>query len=65
MRNLVAALACRVTGTRLYGKPLQNLDYEKTITVLDQLLNTLAKVEEISTVALAIAEGPENILFEQ
>ena len=31
MRKLVAALACRINGSRLYGKPLQNLDIEKDI----------------------------------
>ncbi len=29
MRKLVACLACRNEGTRLYGKPLQNLDVKK------------------------------------
>ena len=27
-KKLVAALACRNQGTRLYGKPVQNLDIE-------------------------------------
>ena len=27
-KKLVAALACRNQGTRLYGKPIQNLDIE-------------------------------------
>ena len=39
MRKLVAAFACRVGGNRLYGKPLQNLDFEQNITVLDQMLD--------------------------
>ena len=35
MKNkLVAALACRNQGTRLYGKPIQNLDVKKGITIL-------------------------------
>ena len=41
MRRLVAALACRVQGQRLYGKPLQNLAAGKTI--LDQILDNRVK----------------------
>jgi len=37
MRKLVAALACRNTSNRLFGKPMQNLDNNKTI--LDELVN--------------------------
>ena len=39
-RKLVAALACRNQGTRLYGKPLQNLDIDKGITILDYMINS-------------------------
>ena len=34
-RKLVAAIACRNNGSRLYGKPLQNLDVIKKITFGD------------------------------
>ena len=34
-KKLVAALACRNQGTRLYGKPIQNLDIENGITIID------------------------------
>ena len=37
MRKLVACLACRNEGTRLYGKPLQNLDIKKNITIKNYL----------------------------
>jgi hypothetical protein len=33
-RKLIAALAVRNQGSRLYGKPLQNLDVESGTTVL-------------------------------
>ena len=33
MRKLVAALACRNKGSRLYGKPLQNLDIDKVLEI--------------------------------
>ncbi len=60
MRKLVAALACRNKGSRLYGKPLQNLDIEKGITVLDQIVDCLSSVESIDEIVLGISEGVEN-----
>ena len=39
MRKLVAALACRNTGSRLFGKPMQNLDNNNFI--LGELVNSL------------------------
>ncbi len=61
MRKLVAALACRNGGSRLYGKPLQRLDAETTI--LDQILQTLERQPCINTAVLAIAEGADNHAF--
>lgn len=63
MRKLVAALACRNQGTRLYGKPIQNLDIEKGITILDNILDCLNSIEEIDEVILGISEGDENLVF--
>ena len=42
-RKLVAVLACRNTGSRLYGKPLQNLDVNKNYTILDNIIKCLKK----------------------
>lgn len=61
MRKLVAALACRNTGSRLYGKPMQNLVNGKTI--LEQIIELLATRPEISTLVLGISEGVENKVF--
>jgi len=61
MRKLVAALDCRVTGTRLYGKPVQNLVKGKTI--LDQLLETVQELDAIDTAVLGISEGIANQVF--
>ena len=61
MRKLVAAFACRVGGNRLYGKPLQNLDFEQNITVLDQMLDLTETITSISSIVLGIAEGHENL----
>ena len=40
-KKLVAVLACRNTGARLFGKPLQNLDVKKNYTIIDNLINCL------------------------
>lgn len=62
-RKLVAALACRNQGSRLYGKPIQNLDVSQGTRIIDQIianLNTLSCIDEI---VLGIAEGVENEVF--
>lgn len=63
MRKLVAALACRVDGTRLYGKPLQLLDIESRVSILDQLIALLATEKAIEDVVLGVSEGTENEVF--
>jgi len=63
MRRLVVALACRNRGSRLYGKPLQNLDTEDGITVLDNIISCLTAFECIDSVVLGISEGNENLDF--
>ena len=60
-RRLVAALACRVQGKRLYGKPLQNLAPDRTI--LNQILDTMERLPAIETSVLGIAVGVENQPF--
>lgn len=63
MRKLIAALACRNKGSRLYGKPLQNLDVDKEITILDNIVNCLRSVEIIDAIVLGVAKGCENDIF--
>ncbi len=62
-RKLVAALACRNQGTRLYGKPMQNLDIEKNLTVLDYIIDWLKQEKTIDAIVLGIAEGVDNLCF--
>jgi spore coat polysaccharide biosynthesis protein SpsF len=62
-RTLVAAIACRSRSTRLYGKPLQNLDITRGITILDQLVDCLKTLPSIRHICLGIAEGTENLPF--
>ena len=62
-RKLVAALACRNQGSRLYGKPLQNLDVENGLRVIDNIIDGLKEIESIDSIVLAISEGEENKAF--
>jgi glutamate-1-semialdehyde 2,1-aminomutase/spore coat polysaccharide biosynthesis protein SpsF len=63
MRRLAAALACRVQGSRLYGKPLQHLDIEAGVTILDHLISLIHTVPCIDTAVLGVSEGEENAPF--
>lgn len=63
MRKLVAALACRNDGSRLYGKPLQNLDIAKGVTILGHMVDLIATLPEIHDTVLGIADGEANLPF--
>ncbi len=60
-RRLIAALACRNTGSRLYGKPLQRLTDQDTI--LDQIIKSVKRQPEIDGIVLGISEGIANLPF--
>jgi spore coat polysaccharide biosynthesis protein SpsF len=62
-RKLVAAVACRNQGARLYAKPLQNLDVEKGVRILDNIVANLRSFSIIDEVVLGISEGQENEVF--
>lgn len=62
-RRLVAALACRNQGSRLYGKPIQNLDVERGIRILDNIIDCLRTIPCIDEIVLGISEGVENEAF--
>ncbi len=62
-RRLVAAIACRNPGSRLYGKPLQNLDVEKGVRILDNIVDCLRTIDCIDEIVLGISEGIENDVF--
>ncbi len=63
MRKLVAALACRAQGSRLYGKPLQNLDVEHGVTILGHMVDLIRTVPSIEGIVLGISEGVANTAF--
>lgn len=58
--RVVATLACRAGGSRLYGKPLQRIGDR---TILEYLVARLQSVPRVDQVVLAIAEGVENEVF--
>jgi len=64
-RSLVAVLACRVEGSRLYGKPLQNLDPNKGVTILDQIISTCKSQPSISSIVLGVSRGRSNEVFHE
>lgn len=62
-KKLVAALACRNTGSRLYGKPIQNLDVYNNYKIIDYIIDSLKMIECIDEVILGISNGIENKIF--
>lgn len=62
-RRLVAAIACRNQGARLYGKPVQNLDVEHGIRIIDNIIGCLETIDCIDEIVLGISEGVENEVF--
>jgi len=61
--NVDALLACRVTGSRLHGKPVQNLTPDGPM-IIESLVSYLKEVKSIRKIALCIAEGNENLVFQ-
>lgn len=64
-RKLIAALACRNQGSRLYGKPLQNLDITNKVTILDNIVQCLKAINIVDEVILGISTGIENEIFKE
>lgn len=64
-RRLVAAIACRNEGSRLYGKPVQNLDVENGFRIIDNIIKCLSSLSCIDEIVLGIAEGSENQVFQR
>ena len=64
-RKLVAALACRNQGSRLYGKPLQNLEVAKGIRIIDNIIGCLKAINCIDEIVLGISEGVENEVYKR
>jgi spore coat polysaccharide biosynthesis protein SpsF len=60
-RRLVAALACRANGSRLYGKPLQQL--ADGVTILDQIIRAIKTFSIVDEIVLGVSEGSPNLTF--
>lgn len=63
MRKLIAALACRNEGTRLYGKPLQNLDIEGGVTILRYMVDWIRTMPVVEDIVLGVSEGLGNLIY--
>jgi spore coat polysaccharide biosynthesis protein SpsF len=64
-RRLVAALACRNKSSRLYAKPLQNLDIDENLTILAYIVQWISQMEMIDAVVLGISEGNDNLVYRE
>ena len=62
--KLVAVLACRNQSSRLYAKPLQNLDVGAKVTILDYLVAQIRLNPVIKDIVLAISEQKENDIYQ-
>ena len=62
-RKLALALAVRNSGSRLYGKPIQNLDIDNSYTILDHIIDGFNKLSNVDEIVLGISEGIENEIF--
>lgn len=62
-KKLVAAIACRNDGTRLYAKPLQNLDYKNGIKIIDNIIDCLKTISVIDEIVLGISDKPDNEIY--
>ena len=62
-RKLICALACRNQGSRLYGKPLQNLHVKKNIRVIDHIIKRIKKIAFIDEIVLAISDNKDNFEY--
>jgi spore coat polysaccharide biosynthesis protein SpsF len=64
-RKLAAVLACRNGGSRLYAKPLQNLDEANKVTIIQYIIDNLKKNKTINTIGLAISKNEENLIYKK
>lgn len=61
--SLIACLPCRVKSTRLYGKPLQLIDVENNISILEYLVTQIRQQTAVKKIVLAVSEEEENRPF--
>lgn len=62
-RTLIAALACRNNGSRLYGKPLQFLDIDNQVAIIDNIISSLRINSNINEIVFGISTGIDNKIY--
>ena len=62
-KKLVAAIACRHSGSRLFGKPFQNLDIKNNVKIIDNIIACLKKFKFLDEIILGISNGLVNGSF--
>ena len=62
-KKLVCVLACRNQGSRLYGKPLQNLDVQRKVRIIDYLIKRIKKIKIIKDIVLAVSKEQDNFEY--
>lgn len=62
--KLAAVLACRNLSSRLYAKPVQNLDVKNGVTILDYMIAQMRFHATIEEIVLAISEMEDNAIYE-
>jgi len=63
-RTLIAAIACRNEGSRLYGKPLQNLDVYGKRNILQNIIINIKKINVVEDIVLGIAKENASKAYE-
>ena len=63
MSKLIASLACRNASSRLYGKPLQNIDVKNNLSILEYMIKCIQLYNSVDQIVLAISESRENYAF--
>ena len=62
-RTLAAILAVRNEGSRLFGKPLQNIDVGNKLTILELQISLLRTISAIDKIVLAISADRASSVF--
>jgi spore coat polysaccharide biosynthesis protein SpsF len=65
MTGYSLVLACRIGSTRLFGKPLQLIDVEQEITILDNIIKAVAELRQLDQIILAVSSLPGNEAFHE
>jgi len=62
-RLLVAVIACRNSGSRLYGKPLQRLDVNSGVTILENIIENVRLCSEVGEIVVAAADEVNSQIY--